>query len=102
MAWLTTTKPETTLQEMLNTIRDSLSDLATSDNAENVEDKVDDDDDHELGKLSKDDEPCRGMNTVTKMVLHRMEHFRQHHMKLDESKQPGRRDAAAYFCGRDW
>ena len=46
-AGLKTTKPETTFQEMLNAIGDSLSDLASSD----------DEEDPAGGKPSEDDEP---------------------------------------------
>jgi len=57
MAELTTTNPETTSEEMINTIRDSLSDLASSGNAEDGEDEDEDEEDADLGKLCKDDEP---------------------------------------------
>jgi len=39
---LKTTKPEITVEEMLNAIRDSLSNLASSDDEEDGEDKDDD------------------------------------------------------------
>ena len=52
----TTRNAETTFEEMLNAIRDSLSNLACSNNEQDGEDK-DDDDNTELGKLSDDDEP---------------------------------------------
>ena len=53
---LTTTKPETTFEEMLNAIGDSLSDLACSDDGYDGEDKDDDEDDPVVGKLR---ERCR-------------------------------------------
>ena len=53
-AGLTTTKPETTFEGMVNAIRDSLSDLAISDDGEDGEDEDDDGDNPALGKLSKD------------------------------------------------
>jgi len=52
MAGLTTTNPETTFQEMLNPIGDSLSDLASSDDKEDGEDEDDDWEDPVAGKLS--------------------------------------------------
>ena len=48
---LTTVQPETTFQEMLNAIRDSLSDLASSDDGEIGEDEEDDEEDPELSKM---------------------------------------------------
>jgi len=63
----TTRKPETTFEEMLNTIGDSLSDLATSDNEQDGEDEEDEEDDTELGKLC-DDEPGRVMGTISNQV----------------------------------
>jgi len=57
MAGLTTRKPEKRFEEMLNAIRDSLSDLASSNNEENREDEEDDEQDTELGKLSQYNEP---------------------------------------------
>jgi len=53
----TTGKPETTFEEMLNAIGDSLSDLASSDDEQDGEDEEDDEEDTELGKLSDHDEP---------------------------------------------
>ena len=101
MAGLTTTRPETTFEEMLNTIGDNLSDLASSDNGEDGEDEDDDKEDTELGKLSEDDEPSWVIGKISQMVQHRMERFRQEQMKLDELPQPGWGNAADYFCERD-
>jgi len=53
----TTGRPETTFEEMLNAIGDSLSTLASSDDEQDGEHKEDDEEDTELGKLSDDDEP---------------------------------------------
>jgi len=50
---------------MLKTIRDSLSDLATSDDEEDGEDEEDKEEDTERGKLSKDDEPGWVMGTIS-------------------------------------
>jgi hypothetical protein len=97
----TTGKPETTFEEMLNAIRDSLSDLARSDDEQDGEDEEDDEEDTELGKLSDDDEPGWVMGTITKVVPHRIESFRLKQMRFDELTQPGWGDAANYFYERD-
>ena len=96
----TTTKPEITFEEMLNAIGDSLSDLASSDDEEDGEDEDDDEEDTGHGKLSEDDEPGWVMGTISKMVQHRMESFRQKQLRLDELMQPGWGDAADYICER--
>jgi len=49
--------PEKRYEEMLNTIGDSLSNLASFENLEHGEDKEADDEDTEPGKLGADDEP---------------------------------------------
>jgi len=66
-----TGKPEKTLKEMLNTIGDSLSDRASSDDEQDGEDEEDDEEDTELCMLS-DDEPGWVMGTISKTVQHRM------------------------------
>jgi len=101
MAGLTTTKPETTFEEMVNAIRDDLSDLASSEDIQDGEDKDDDEEDPELGKLSADDKPGWVMGTISKMVWHPMERFRQKQMRLDELTQLDWRVVAEYFCKRD-
>ena len=97
----TTTKPESTFEEMLNAIGDSLSNLASSDDEEDGEDEVDDEEDTELGKLSEDDEPGWVMGTISNTVQHRIEIFRRMQMTLDKMTQPGWGDTADYFCKRD-
>jgi len=76
-------------------IRDSLSDLASSDNGEDGDDE--DDEETELGQLSEDDEPGWVMDTISSMVQQRMEMFSQKQMKLDELTHPGWEDAVNYF-----
>jgi len=98
IAGLTYREPETTFQEMLVAIGDSLSDLASSDDGEDGEDE--DHEETEQGKLSEDDEPGWVMGTITKTVQQRMERFWQKQMKLDESTQPGCENAADYFRER--
>jgi len=99
IAGLTSREPEKTFAEMLVAIGDSLSDLASSDYAEDGEDE--DDEEIEQGKLSDDDEPGWVMGTITKTVQHLMESVRQKQMKLDKVTQPGWEDAADYFRERD-
>jgi len=82
-AGLTTTKPETTYEEMLNAIRDSLGDLLSSNDGEDEEVDDEDEDNTELGKRSRDDEPGRVMGTILKTVQPRMERFRQKQIQLD-------------------
>jgi len=93
-AALTTTKPETTFEEMLNIIGVSLSDLASSDDQEDGEHNDDHEEDHQLRKFCKVDEPSWVMGSISKVVQHRLEHFRQRQIKLDEMTQPGWGDAA--------
>jgi len=96
---LTNGDPEKTFQEMMVAIRDSLSDLASSDDGEDGED--DDDEEKEQGQLSEDDEPSWVMGTIMNMVQQCLERFHQKPMKLNELTQPGWEDAADYFCERD-
>ena len=85
----TTTKPETSFEEMLNAVGDSLSDLAGSEDEEDREDEDDDEQDTELGKLCEDEDPGWVMGTISKTVKHCMESFWQNQMRLDELTQPG-------------
>jgi len=94
IAGLTPREPEKTFEEMMAAIGDSLSDLASSDDGVDGEDE---DEETELGKLSKNDEPGWVMGTISKTVQHRMESFRQKQIKFDELTQPGSVDAAHYF-----
>jgi hypothetical protein len=73
----TTGKPEKMFEDMLNSIRDSLSDLASSDDEHDGEDEEDDQDNTELSKLSDDDKPGWVMGTITKMVQHCKESVQQ-------------------------
>ena len=83
-AGLTTTKPETTFEGMLTAIRDSLSNLASTDDGEDEENEDDDEDDPAGAKVSTKDKPGWVMGTICKTVQYRMEHFRQMQMKLDK------------------
>jgi len=100
-AGLTTTMPETTFEEMLNAIRDSVSDLASSDNEEVVEDEDEDEEDPAGVKLSEDDKPGWVMGTISTMVQYHMARFLRKQMKLDKSTQPGWGDAADYIRETD-
>ena len=96
----TTTKTETTFEEMLNAVGDSLSDLASADVEEDGEDE-DDEEDLERGKLSEDDQPGWVMGTIFITVQHDMGRFWQAQMRLDELTQPELGDAANYFRLKD-
>jgi hypothetical protein len=85
------------LEEMLDSTRDSLSDLASSDDEEHGEDA----DDTEQCKLSEDDEPSGVMCTIPKTVKQCIERLRQKQIKHDQLTQSGWGDAADYFCERD-
>jgi len=98
---MTTRKPETMFQEMLNAIADSLSDLAISHDEQDGEDEEDVDDETELGTWSDDAEPCCVMCWISKMVQHRIVSFWQKLMRLDELTLPGCGDTANYFCEGD-
>jgi len=100
-AGLTTTKPETPFEEMLNAIGDGLGDRASPDDGEDGEDEDHNEEDPAGGKLSEDDEPWWVMGTISKMVQYRMERFRQKQMKLDHFTQPGGGDAANNLSERD-
>jgi hypothetical protein len=60
----TTRKPGTTFEEMLNAVRDSLSDHAIADNEQDSEDKEDEEKDPELSMLS-DEEPGLVLGTIS-------------------------------------
>jgi len=100
-AGLTTTKHETTFKEMLIGIRNSLSDLASSDDGDYGENQEDDEEDPAGGKHSENDEPGWVMSTISNMVQYRMEHLQPKQMKLDELTQPSWGDTADSLCGRD-
>jgi len=80
-------------------IRDSLSDLASSDNGEDGEDQGDEE--TAQGKLSKYDKCSWVMGEMSTTVQQHMERFRQMQMKLDELTQRGSEGAADYHRDRD-
>jgi len=86
---------------MLNAIGDSLSDLASSQDEEDGEDKDDDGEDTGQGKLSDDDEAGWVMGTISKAVQHHRESYRQKKTRLDELTQLGWGDMADHFRQRD-
>ena len=100
-AGLTTTKRETTFEEMLNAIEDSLSDHSSSDDREDGEDEDDDQDDPAGGKFREHDETGWVMGTISTLVQYRRERFRQKQMKLNQLMQPGWGDATDYLRDRD-
>jgi hypothetical protein len=70
---LTSRQPEKTFEGRLVAIRDSLCDLASSDNGKNGEDE--DDEETEQGKFSEDDDPGWVMGTITKSVQQSIERY---------------------------
>jgi len=97
----TTTKPGIPFEEMLNAIRDSLSDLASSEDEENGEDEDDDEEDTGHCILSEDDEPGWVMGTMCKTVQHRMNSSWQWQIRLDQLRQPAWGGAADYYHESD-
>jgi len=73
----TTRKPETTFEELLNAIWDSVSNLAISDDGEDGEAEGHDEEDSEQGTPSEDDEPGWVICTISKTVQPRTESFLQ-------------------------
>jgi len=98
---LTTRMPEKTCKEMLNALRESLSDVASSDHEEDADYEENDEEHRVFATLSKHDEPGRVIGTISKMVHQRMESFRQKQMRLHTFMQPGWGDAADYIRERD-
>jgi len=78
---------------------DSLGDLASSNNEEDVEDE--DDEDSELGTLSEHDEPSWVLRAISNTIHLYTERFQQMQMNLDELTQPEGGNAADYFRERD-
>jgi hypothetical protein len=84
-------------EEMLDTIGDSLSDFASSDDEEDgeaAEDTV-------QGMQNADDEHSWVMGAISKLLQQRMDAFRQKQMELNELADLGSRDAADYIRQRD-
>ena len=69
----TTKKSETAFELMLNAIQESISDLASSDNKQDGEDKEDNKEEIQRGTLSDDDEAGWRMGKISKTVQHCME-----------------------------
>jgi hypothetical protein len=74
-------EPGRTVEEIMDAIKDSLSDVASSDDGEDGEDE---DAETQQGKLRDDDEPGWVMGTISKWVQQPMESFRQNQIKCDE------------------
>jgi len=85
----TTKKLQTTFEQMFNRIRDSLSNLASSHDEQDMLDEEDDEEDTELGMLSDDDECGWVMGTISKTVQHRIESVPEKQMRLDKLTRPG-------------
>jgi len=100
-AGLTTRKPKKTFEEILNAIRDSLTNLASSDDAEDPEDEEDNHTNAALRNLTDDDKPGCVMERITRTVPQCMVNIPQIQMKLIELMQLDWGDAANSFCERD-
>jgi hypothetical protein len=86
---------------MLNSIGDSVSDLASSEDKENRADKDEEEEDTGHCKLSQDDEPSWVMGTYCNTAQHHRERFEQNQKRHDELTQQRWGDAADYFLERD-
>jgi hypothetical protein len=80
--WSTTTRPEMTIEGMLNAIGDRLSDLVSSEDEEDGENECDDEEGQGHGKRSEDVEPGWVMDTISKTGQQRMVRFRQKLMRF--------------------
>jgi hypothetical protein len=87
-----------TFDQMMADIRDSLSDLASSDDGEDEEDE---NEETAQGKLSDDDEQGWGMGTISETVKQPMESIRHKQMTLEEVTDPELEDTADDFHERD-
>ena len=74
---LTTRKPRTTFEEILNGNGNSLRTIPSSDNGEDSKDEDDDEEDTKLGQVSQNDELYWVLGTVFRNVQHCMKKFRQ-------------------------
>lgn len=97
----TTRKPVKTFDEVLNTIRDSLSNLANSNNQADTEDDDNNEGDQKQGNLSEDNKPNWVMGTISKLRQYRMECYRQKKMSRAELMQLGWGDRADYIHGSE-
>jgi hypothetical protein len=88
-------EPERRFEEMEAACGDSLSDLANSDDGEDVKDE--NYAETEQGKLSEHDEPGWVMGTITKTVPQRIETVWEKQMRLYELTQLGWEGAAMYI-----
>jgi hypothetical protein len=75
-------------KQMLYSIGDSLSEVASLDNKVNGEEEWDDEEDSEVRKQREDDEPCWVIETFWTMVTQCMESF---WLKLGEAEELRRR-----------
>lgn len=96
---LTTSEPKLMFEERMVTVRDTLSELASSDDWEDGEDQ--DDAKTQQRKLSEYDEPSQVKSTISQTVQQCMEMFKPKQMMLEKLTQLGWGDTAHYFCERD-
>jgi hypothetical protein len=96
---LITTELVKLVHVMMVAIRSSLSNIASSDAAEDGEDV--DSEETEQGKLSKDAEPSWVIGTFSNTVQQRMKRLHEKQIMLDKLTQLGWEDAANYCSERD-
>ena len=96
-----TKKAQKPFQEILNAIRDSLSDLETSNNEVDGDDKDYYEQDSDLGNLNEDEEPGWVMGTISKMLQQCLNIFQQKQIRPDKLMKLGWGDIAEHFRERD-
>ena len=97
----TTTKHETSFEDLPNAVGDSQSDQSSSHDEENWEDKDDYAEDTDHGKVNKDDRPGWVMRTITEMVQYRIESFRHKPFSLQNLTYPECGNPADSVCERE-
>jgi len=90
-----TREPETTIEEIMILIGDSMSNLASSDDEVDWHDE--EEESTELGELSEHDEPSWVVGTISNTVERHMERFLPTEMMLDELTHLGQGEMAVYF-----
>lgn len=81
---MTTRKPKNLFEEIWNAVRDSLRNLARSNDKQDGVHQNNNEENRELGKLSEDDKPHWELGTIFKMVDQFMESVVQKEIKLEE------------------
>lgn len=97
----TSRQSEIPSEEILNAIRDGWSDLASSNNEEDM-DSEEDDEHTDLGKLTKVDKPSQVMGAISNTVPQGIMIFPHKKKRLHKLTKPGCGDAAGYFSEREY